>query len=519
MASKKSVSKKSSSKKNTKKKMKKTTRAMIAMMVTIFICAATAGGMYLWKQEVVRAEEQRQAEIKAAEEEAARLAEEAARKAEEERLAAEEAARKAEEEARKKAEEEEARRIAEEEARKKAEEEAARKAEEELLAAHPELKSAITYILPIGNVTLDRDTLITWLDDNGDGTYTKNEDTWYTKVSQYVATMAAGVDSRNKDRVFNTTGLGEIVLNTGSYYGWEIDEAAETQKLLNELAEGTVTTREPVYLSRESAKKDDNNGIGQNYCEVDLSRQHLWLYRGGQLAFETDVVSGLMDEAHYTPPGVYLLLKKETNATLLGMKLPNGEYSYEAPVNYWMPFTDQGHGLHDANWKWAFGGEEYIWNGSHGCINLPVDAAGVVFDLMTTDMPLVIYYSQYFELRPAPPSEYDQYVAAMQAAAEDAEEEDEEEKQREEEERLREEEEQRLQEEQAAAEEAARIAAEEQAAAEQAAAEEAAWAEQNAEQYYEYDENGYVDYNEYDGYDEYGEYDGYDEYYNEEEIW
>ena len=499
------ASKNSRSNRSKKKKMRKTTRAMIAMMVTILICAATAGGMYLWKQEEVRAEEQRLAEIQAAEEAARIAAEEAARKAEEERLAAEEAARKAEEEARRKAEEEEARRKAEEEARKKAEEEAARKAEEELLAAHPELKSAITYILPTGNVTLGRDTLITWLQDNGDGTYTKNDDTWYTKVSEFVSAMAAGVDSRGKDRLFSATGIGDIVLNTGSYYGWEIDEAAEITKLLGELAEGTVTTREPVYLSRESAKKDDNNGIGQNYCEVDLSRQHLWLYKAGQLAFETDVVSGLMDEAHYTPPGVYRIQKKETDAVLRGEKLPNGAYTYEAPVSYWMPFTDQGHGLHDASWKWAFGGEEYIWNGSHGCINLPVDAAAAVFDLMTTEMPLVIYYSQYFELRPAPPSEYDQYVAAMQASAEDAEREAEEEK-------AREEEEKRLAEEQAAAEEAERIAAEqaaaeqaaaeqaaaEQAAAEQAAAEQAAW---EAQQYYEYDE--YLEYsNETDYYEE-----------------
>ena len=484
--------------------MRKTTKALVAMMVTILICAAAAGGMYLWKQEEVRAEEQRQAEIQAAREAAVRAAEEAARKAEEERIAAEEAAKKAEEEARRKAEEEEARRKAEEEARRKAEEEAARKAEEELLAAHPELKSAITYILPTGNVTLGRDTLITWLQDNGDGTYTKDEDTWYSKVRQYVATMAVGVDSRGKDRVFKATGIGDIVLNTGTYYGGEIDEEAETARLYNELAEGTVTTREPVYLSRESAKKDDNNGIGQNYCEVDLSRQHLWLYKAGQLAFETDVVSGLMDAAHYTPPGVYLLLKKETNAVLTGERLPNGQYTYEAPVSYWMPFTDQGHGMHDANWKWAFGGEEYIWNGSHGCINLPVDAAGIIFDLMTTEMPLVIYYSQYFELRPAPPSEYDQYVAAMQAAAEDAENEEEEEKAREEEER-------RLAEEQAAAAEAERIAAE-QAAAEQAAweAEQAAWAAEQAAA-----EQAAADYNGYEGYDEYG--DG-TEYYGEE-VW
>ncbi|MCR4751357.1 MAG: L,D-transpeptidase [Eubacterium sp.] len=491
-----------------KKKMRGARKALAVMMVMIAVIGAAAGGMYIWQREEVKAEEQRLAELEAqqrAAEEAARAAEEAARKAEEERIAAEE-------EAKRKAAEEEARRKAEEEARKKAEEEAAaeaaRKAEEELLNAHPELRSSIIYTLPTGDVTLDRDVLITWLIDNGDGTYTRDEDTWYTKARQYVAKMAETVNTRNKDRIFHTTGLGEIILNTGSYYGWEIDEEAETNKLLSELDAGTVMTREPIYISKEVAKKDNNNGIGKDYCEVDLSRQHLWIYRGGQPVFETDVVSGMMDEAHYTPPGVYLLLRKETNAVLKGERLPNGTYTYEAPVSYWMPFTTQGHGLHDANWKWAFGGEEYIWNGSHGCINLPVDAAGSIFNLMTTEMPLVIYYSEYFELRPAPPSEYDQYVAALQAADDAARMEEEEERLREEEEQRLREEEERLQQE---AEEAAWLA-EEQAAAEQAAAEQAA-AEQAAAEQAAADAAWYAEQQTYSGYDEYTEgYDYYEEY-------
>ena len=445
-----------------RKKGNNTAKTVLAVcLVIVGICIAAAGGYYLYQQNQIRQEEQR-----IAAEEAQRLAdEEAARKAEEERIAAEEEAKRlAEEEAaRKKAEEEAAA-----EAARKAEEEAARAAEEALFKAHPELRSQITYKLPTGDEVLGKDILITWLTDNGDGTYTRNEEQWATHVRQYVADMAAKVDTHNKDRVFQATGLGEITIPTGNYYGWEIDEEAETARLFEQLDAGTVTEQEPTYLSREVTTFADNNGIGKDYCEVDLSRQHLWLYKGGTLMYETDVVSGLMDESHYTPPGVYLLQKKEQGAVLRGERLPNGQYTYEAPVSYWMPFTDQGHGLHDADWKWAFGGEEYIWNGSHGCINLPVDAAATIFDLMTLKMPLVIYYSQPFELRPAPPSEYDQYVAAMQAAEEAARLEEEERLRQEEEERLAEEEAQRAAEEEAARiaaeEEAARIAAEEEAA-------------------------------------------------------
>ena len=90
------------------------------------------------------------------------------------------------------------------------------------------------------------------------------------------------------------------------------------------------------------------------------------------------------------------------------------------------------------------------------------------------------------------PSEYDQYVAALQAADDAARMEEEEERLREEEEQRLREEEERLQQE---AEEAAWLA-EEQAAAEQAAADAAWYAEQQT----------------YSGYDEYTE--GYD-YYEE----
>ncbi len=358
-----------------------------------------------------------------------------------EQAAAEEAARlAAEEEARKKAEEEEA-------ARKKAEEEAAaaKAAEEALIAAHPELTSSITYQLPTGDVVLDKETLLTWLTDNGDGTYTKDEDAWNTHIAEYVADMADSVDTVNKDRTFQATGIGEVTLNTGSYYGWEVDQETEIAQLTEELNSGTVTEREPNYLSTEVAKMDDNDGIGSSYCEVDASRQHLWIYKDGELVFETDVVTGLMDESHYTPEGVYLLLSKEQNATLKGTQLPDGSYTYETPVSYWMPFTYQGHGLHDAYWKSVFGYGENVWNGSHGCVNLPAEVAETVYNLMTYDMPIVIYYSEGCELRAAPASELDQYIAAQEAAAA-----------------------------QKAAEEAAAQQAAEEAAAQQAAEEEAA---------------------------------------------
>ena len=345
-----------------------------------------------------------------------------------------EAERIAEEEAKQRAIEEAERQKALEEEKKRKAEEEARLAEEKLLKEHPELGAEITYTLPSGDQVLDRSVIETWLTDNGDGTFTRNEEAWERHIADYVDKMAKITDSVGYDRTFGSTWMGEVTVPGTSYYGWEIDEASEAQALNQALLAGYRGTREPIYLSREAAKTSDNYGVGGDYVEIDLSNQHLWVYRNYQCVLETDIVSGLMDERHFTPEGIFWMLSRETNTTLKGEQLPNNTYSYEAPVAYWMKLTEDGVGLHDADWKWVFGGEEYIWNGSHGCVNLPVDLAGQIYNLTSYDTPVVMYYSLPYELRPAPPSDLDNYLAALAARLAEEEKEDDEDEEDEEEE-------------------------------------------------------------------------------------
>ena len=56
---------------------------------------------------------------------------------------------------------------------------------------------------------------------------------------------------------------------------------------------------------------------------------------------------------------------------------------YETEVRYWMPFDGNAIGLHDADWQSEFGGERFKEGfGSHGCVNLPVDKAKELYDLI-----------------------------------------------------------------------------------------------------------------------------------------
>jgi len=55
-----------------------------------------------------------------------------------------------------------------------------------------------------------------------------------------------------------------------------------------------------------------------------------------------------------------------------------------------MPF-DGGIGLHDATWRYQFGGNIYKWNGSHGCVNMPLNAAKVVYENIDKSMPIIVW--------------------------------------------------------------------------------------------------------------------------------
>jgi len=77
---------------------------------------------------------------------------------------------------------------------------------------------------------------------------------------------------------------------------------------------------------------------------------------------------------------------KRTNYTLVGQ-------DYESKVSYWVPFYDDV-GFHDASWRNKFGGTIYLKNGSHGCVNLPVENAKTLYDLTYVGMPVFVYESK-----------------------------------------------------------------------------------------------------------------------------
>ena len=78
---------------------------------------------------------------------------------------------------------------------------------------------------------------------------------------------------------------------------------------------------------------------------------------------------------------------KEEDATLVGE-------DYKTPVDYWMPFYG-GVGIHDADsWRSTYGGDIYMWSGSHGCINTPTAQAAIIYQNIEVGTPIICYSSE-----------------------------------------------------------------------------------------------------------------------------
>ena len=159
---------------------------------------------------------------------------------------------------------------------------------------------------------------------------------------------------------------GKTVTIARSCYGWKVDNDAETKEIIGEIKAGKPVTRDLNYSM--TANSHEGNDYGDSYVEINLTAQHLFLYKEGKLVIESDFVSGNVARDFDTPTGAYGITYTQKDATLRGE-------NYETPVSYWMPFAGNV-GMHDAYWRSSFGGSKfYKTAGSHGCINLPPSAS------------------------------------------------------------------------------------------------------------------------------------------------
>ena len=118
-----------------------------------------------------------------------------------------------------------------------------------------------------------------------------------------------------------------------------------------------------------------------DYVLVDINTQTISLFKNGKIVLVSKVVTGYKDYRD-TPRGFFSIEAKVIDTRLVGA-------DYDVPVKYWMPFFN-GCGLHDATWRSSFGGTIYTRNGSHGCVNMCLEAAKYIYDNVYVGIPVIV---------------------------------------------------------------------------------------------------------------------------------
>lgn len=236
---------------------------------------------------------------------------------------------------------------------------------------------SITYNIAGNKIEVPKETITSWIIYDTESGVTLDQEA----VKTYLSELSSKYSTLEKVRSFNSTLKGNISIG-GGVYGWIIATNTETELLTEEFLKGEDIERTPKISG--TGYHSDGTDIGNSYIEVDLTAQHMWLYKDGSLVIDTAIVSGNPNKGNATPTGVFYVWKKQQD------KILRGE-DYATPVSYWLPIDWTGVGIHDANWQSSFGGDLYLTRGSHGCINTPMNIVSQLYNMIDVGIPVIVH--------------------------------------------------------------------------------------------------------------------------------
>lgn len=202
------------------------------------------------------------------------------------------------------------------------------------------------------------------------------------KVAAFVTEMAETYGSHGLDRKYlNVAPTRETVYYKDGDWGWEM-----RIDLLIEEVMSALTGRESVVITPEYYCTDYYETwylSGNTLIEISLDNQYLWFYLEGRLMTETPVVTGNVATWDITRTGYFFVDWKTADTVLRGP-------TWNDHVDFWMPFDDQI-GLHDSSWRDEYGGDIYLTDGSHGCVNTPWEPMSIIFNNTWIGVPVIVY--------------------------------------------------------------------------------------------------------------------------------
>ena len=141
----------------------------------------------------------------------------------------------------------------------------------------------------------------------------------------------------------------------------------------------TAAANQAALAAQDASMRAASTGM--TYIDISIDNQILTYFVNGQVALTTPCVTG--GPKNGTPRGVFMIDSKVPGKYLTGP-------TWHVWVNRWMRFAGNC-GIHDASWRRNFGGDIYMHNGSHGCVNIPPDQATQLYNMVGIGTVVVVH--------------------------------------------------------------------------------------------------------------------------------
>ena len=239
----------------------------------------------------------------------------------------------------------------------------------------------------------NQETVVSWI------SFVKNPgDTKYTLVIDkskmksyfdYLGTKINIYPVSRKVRVEN--GVKETEITPGAN-GTLVDTALLGTSIAAALPiQASVSLTIPTYVAQfKTTYENVVIADWDKYIDINLTTQTMIACeKGGVNCHQWSVTTG--NDSHATPTGTFLVLGRNANFYMTG-GTPGIDY-YKVWVDHATWFTSAGHAIHDAHWRnGSFGGQDYHYDGSHGCVNSPDEAAIFVYNWAPVGTPVIVHY-------------------------------------------------------------------------------------------------------------------------------
>ena len=220
------------------------------------------------------------------------------------------------------------------------------------------------------------------------------------KVADWVNALAAKTDVKAENRVENVDSSGNVLTTAREgKKGLKTNNTEEiTKGVVNAMTNGTsyeglfhYDDIEPGSETKRVAEGTENlvyqAAEGEKWVDINLTDATVTPYVGGKVAGGPfSMVPGAPDTPTVT--GTFHVYLKYDVQTMRGENADGTKYETEGVP--WVTYFTGSYAMHGAPWRSSFGWSGY--GGSHGCVNMPVDAAKFIYDWTDMGDTVVVHY-------------------------------------------------------------------------------------------------------------------------------